>query len=191
MPQQLVDNLVLKWTEVINTAPQSGVVISPTKDWICLAIRLPNEIFCLLPNYAQSQLFYKVPLHPLDFFFGKFCSLYPCSNILRILCPINGLYTDGSKTEHGVGAVFLVLTDDIWTYHWSAKLNDNNAVFQAELTALQEAVKYASHLPNHNTFKIHVDNRASTMASSNSKSTNQTARQIFKILLPNPRIKVS
>ncbi|GBN03043.1 hypothetical protein AVEN_232554-1 [Araneus ventricosus] len=29
------------------------------------------------------------------------------------------------------------------------------------------------------------------MASSNSKSTNETARKIYKILLPNPRIKVS
>ncbi|GBM70092.1 hypothetical protein AVEN_237199-1 [Araneus ventricosus] len=73
----------------------------------------------------------------------------------------------------------------------SNKLNDNNTVFQAELTALHEAVIYAFHLPNHNTFKIHVDNRASIMAYSNSKNTNQTAKQIFKILLTNPRIKVS
>ncbi|GBO01580.1 hypothetical protein AVEN_38257-1, partial [Araneus ventricosus] len=91
----------------------------------------------------------------------------------------------------GVGAAFCVLTNDIWAYQWSAKLNDNNTVFQAELTALHEAVIYASHLPNHNTSKIHVDNRASIMASSNSKSTNETARKIFKILLSNPRIKVS
>ncbi|GBM64511.1 hypothetical protein AVEN_215882-1 [Araneus ventricosus] len=103
---------------------------------------------------------------------------------------IINIFTDGLKTEHGVGAAFCVLTNDIWTYQWSAKLNDNN-VFQAELTTLHEAVIYASHLPNHNTFKIHVDNRASIMASSNSKSTNQTTRQIFKILLINPRIKVS
>ncbi|GBN93704.1 hypothetical protein AVEN_14714-1 [Araneus ventricosus] len=72
----------------------------------------------------------------------------------------------------------------------SAKLNDNT-VFQAELTALHETVIYASPLPNHNTSKIHVDNKASIMASSNSKSTNETARKIFKIILTNPRIKVS
>ncbi|GBM49341.1 hypothetical protein AVEN_148670-1 [Araneus ventricosus] len=80
---------------------------------------------------------------------------------------IINIFTDGSKTEHGVGAAFFVLTNDIWAYQWSAKLNDNNTVFQAELAALHEAVIYASHLPNHNTSKIHVDNRASTMASSN------------------------
>ncbi|GBM96144.1 hypothetical protein AVEN_200540-1, partial [Araneus ventricosus] len=50
------------------------------------------------------------------------------------------------KTEHGVGAAFCVSTNDIWAYQWSAKFNDNNTVFQAELTALHEAVIYASHL---------------------------------------------
>ncbi|GBM53799.1 hypothetical protein AVEN_180450-1 [Araneus ventricosus] len=92
---------------------------------------------------------------------------------------IINIFADGSKTEHGVGAAFCVLTNDIWANQWSFKLNDNNTVFQAELTAFHEA--YASHLLNHNTFKISVDNRASIMSSSNSKSTNQTTRQIFKL----------
>ncbi|GBM86152.1 hypothetical protein AVEN_48298-1 [Araneus ventricosus] len=72
---------------------------------------------------------------------------------------IINIFTDGSKTEHRVGATFCVLTNDIC--QWSAKLNDNNTVFQVELTALLEAVKYASNLPNHTTCKIYVDNRAS------------------------------
>ncbi|GBO38492.1 hypothetical protein AVEN_10224-1, partial [Araneus ventricosus] len=75
-------------------------------------------------------------------------------------------------------------------YQWSAKLNDNNTVFQNELTALHEAVIFTTHLPNHSTSKIHVET-ASIMASSNSKSTNETARKSFKILLTNPRITVS
>ncbi|GBM21840.1 hypothetical protein AVEN_32834-1 [Araneus ventricosus] len=83
---------------------------------------------------------------------------------------IINIFTDGLKTEHGVGAAFCVLTNDIWTYQRSSQLNNNNTVFQAEFTALDEAVICASHLPNHNTFKIHVDNRASIMASSDSKS---------------------
>ncbi|GBM46485.1 hypothetical protein AVEN_78880-1 [Araneus ventricosus] len=53
---------------------------------------------------------------------------------------IINIFTDVSKTEHGVGAAFCVLINDIWAYQWSAKLNDNNTVFQAELTALHEAV---------------------------------------------------
>ncbi|GBL96423.1 hypothetical protein AVEN_43735-1 [Araneus ventricosus] len=42
---------------------------------------------------------------------------------------IINIFTDGSKTEHGVGAAFCVSTNDIWAYQWSAKLNDNNTVF--------------------------------------------------------------
>ncbi|GBO42118.1 hypothetical protein AVEN_39740-1 [Araneus ventricosus] len=61
------------------------------------------------------------------------------------------IFTDASKIEHGVGAAFLVLTNDIWAYQWSAKRN-YNTVFQAEITALHEAVIYTTHLPNHNTF---------------------------------------
>ncbi|GBN68708.1 hypothetical protein AVEN_233433-1 [Araneus ventricosus] len=129
-------------------------------------------------------------IHPSELLKPKQISLEDGeANIARK--DIKNIFTDGSKTEHGVGAAFCVLTNDIWTYQWSAKLNDNNTVFQAELTALHEAVIYASNLPNHNTFKMHVDNRASIMSSSNSKSTNQTASQIFKLLLTNPRIKVS
>ncbi|GBM80648.1 hypothetical protein AVEN_87028-1 [Araneus ventricosus] len=88
---------------------------------------------------------------------------------------ILNIFIYGSKTEHGVGAAFCVLTNDIWAYQWSAKLNDNNTVFQAELIALHEAVIYASHLPNLNTSKINVDDRASIMASSNSKSTDENS----------------
>ncbi|GBM57522.1 hypothetical protein AVEN_97638-1 [Araneus ventricosus] len=60
------------------------------------------------------------------------------ANIVRK--DIINIFTDGSKTEHGVGAAFCVLTNDIWAYQWSAKLNGYNTVFQAELTALHEAV---------------------------------------------------
>ncbi|GBO32649.1 hypothetical protein AVEN_22214-1 [Araneus ventricosus] len=86
------------------------------------------------------------------------------------------------NTELGQdGEAFCVLTNDIWAYQWSAKLNEKSTVFPSELTAFHEAVKYVSYRPNHNTFKMHVDNRSRIMASSNSKSTNQTARKIFKI----------
>ncbi|GBL72152.1 hypothetical protein AVEN_24153-1, partial [Araneus ventricosus] len=39
------------------------------------------------------------------------------------------IFTDDSKTEHGVGAAFCVPTNDIWAYQSSAKLNGNNTVF--------------------------------------------------------------
>ncbi|GBN56306.1 hypothetical protein AVEN_224540-1 [Araneus ventricosus] len=62
---------------------------------------------------------------------------------------IINIFTDVYKTEHGIGAAFCVLTNDIWAYLWSAKLNHNYTVFQAELTALHEAVIYASAKPQY------------------------------------------
>ncbi|GBM80951.1 hypothetical protein AVEN_275447-2-1, partial [Araneus ventricosus] len=42
---------------------------------------------------------------------------------------IINIFTDGSKTENGAGAAFCVLTNDIWAYQWSSKLNGSNTVF--------------------------------------------------------------
>ncbi|GBM72740.1 hypothetical protein AVEN_67706-1 [Araneus ventricosus] len=44
-----------------------------------------------------------------------------------------GICTDDSKTEQGVGATFYVFEDLIIIYRFSAKLRDDNTVFQAEL----------------------------------------------------------
>ncbi|GBN20167.1 hypothetical protein AVEN_137824-1 [Araneus ventricosus] len=53
------------------------------------------------------------------------------------------IYTDGSKTERGVGAAFCVLTDDNITHKWSTRLSLRNTVFQAEILALLKAVEHA------------------------------------------------
>ncbi|GBN55948.1 hypothetical protein AVEN_109898-1 [Araneus ventricosus] len=154
-----------------------------------LRITLPPSIIDIQPQDLEMKAT-GLPIHPSDHLKpNEISSEDGEANIAQK--DIINISTNGSKTEDGVGAAFYVLTNDIWAYQWSAKLIVNNTVFQAELTVLQEAVIYTSHLPNHNTSKIHVDNRASIMASSNSKSTNETARKIFKVLLTNPRIKVS
>ncbi|GBM40405.1 ATP-binding cassette sub-family G member 1 [Araneus ventricosus] len=74
---------------------------------------------------------------------------------------IINIFTDGSKTKHGVRAAFCVLTNDIWAYQWSAKLNDNNTVFQAELTALHEAVDDCMEALG---LKEHQNNKASQLS---------------------------
>ncbi|GBN52825.1 hypothetical protein AVEN_27729-1 [Araneus ventricosus] len=135
-----------------------------------LRISLPPNITDIQPQDLEMKAT-GWSIHPSDLLEPKQISLEDGeANIARK--DIINIFTDGSKTEHGVGAAFCVFTNDIWAYQWSAKLNDNT-VFQAELTALHEAVIYASHMPNHNTSKIHIDNRASIMASSHSKSTNE------------------
>ncbi|GBN61488.1 hypothetical protein AVEN_54704-1 [Araneus ventricosus] len=51
------------------------------------------------------------------------------------------IYTDGSKTEKGVGAAFCVLIDVNITRRWSTRLSLRNTVFQTKFLALEHAVK--------------------------------------------------
>ncbi|GBM92241.1 hypothetical protein AVEN_203046-1 [Araneus ventricosus] len=57
------------------------------------------------------------------------------------------IYTDGSKTEKGVGAAFCVLAAVNITHRWSTRLSLRNTVFQAEILALLKAVEHAVTLP--------------------------------------------
>ncbi|GBM54123.1 hypothetical protein AVEN_119852-1 [Araneus ventricosus] len=100
------------------------------------------------------------------------------------------IYTDGSKTERGVGAAFCVLTDVNITHRWSTRLSLRNTVFQAEILALLKAVEHAVSLPTQQ-LTILVDNQASINSEANPKSHNSIARKIFKLLHSHPHIRVS
>ncbi|GBN44285.1 hypothetical protein AVEN_211382-1 [Araneus ventricosus] len=100
------------------------------------------------------------------------------------------IYTDGSKTERGVGAAFYVLTDVNITHRWSTRLSLRNTVFQAEILALLKAVEHAVSFPTQQ-LTILVDNEASINSAANPKSHNSIARKIFKLLHSHPHIKVS
>ncbi|GBL90695.1 hypothetical protein AVEN_219360-1 [Araneus ventricosus] len=76
-------------------------------------------------------------LHPSEHLQPKQISLEDGESNIAQKDIIN-IFTDGSKPEHGVGADFCVLTNGTWIYQWSVKLNDNNTVFQAEITVLHE-----------------------------------------------------
>ncbi|GBL86609.1 hypothetical protein AVEN_194858-1 [Araneus ventricosus] len=90
-----------------------------------------------------------------------------------------------------VGLAFCAFSNNTWTHQWTANLIENYRAFQAELSVLKEAVNYAITQPSNRTIVIHVDNRASILASSNPKSTNHTARKIFHIFLSHPNIKIT
>ncbi|GBN33194.1 hypothetical protein AVEN_28472-1 [Araneus ventricosus] len=100
------------------------------------------------------------------------------------------IYTDGSKTERGVGAAFCVLTDVNITHRWSTRLSLRNTVFQAEILALLKAVEHAVSLPTQQ-LTILADNQASINSAANPKSHNSIARKIFKLLHSHPHIRVS
>ncbi|GBM86393.1 hypothetical protein AVEN_271684-1 [Araneus ventricosus] len=71
------------------------------------------------------------------------------------------IYTDGSKTEKGVGAAFCVLTDVNITHRGSTRLSLRNTVLQAEILALLKAVEHAVALPTQQ-LTILVDTQGSS-----------------------------
>ncbi|XP_055944563.1 uncharacterized protein LOC129975528 [Argiope bruennichi] len=107
----------------------------------------------------------------------------------RSFFDVNGIYTDGSKTEKGVGAAFCVFQNGYPTTTWTSKLAEYNTVFQAEILALYKAVNYIRSTST--TTTIYVDNKASIQAAANPKSKNRKAREIFKILSSNININLS
>ncbi|GBM87178.1 hypothetical protein AVEN_78693-1 [Araneus ventricosus] len=100
------------------------------------------------------------------------------------------IYTDGSKTEKGVGAAFCVWSGQNIVYRWLAKLQDYNADFQAELLALKHAADHVTGLP-HQPLTILVDNQMSVQTAANPRSRNTTAREICKSLITNKHIHIS
>ncbi|GBM75475.1 hypothetical protein AVEN_54075-1 [Araneus ventricosus] len=100
------------------------------------------------------------------------------------------IYTDGSKTEKGVGVAFCVWSEQNIVSRWLAKLQDYNIVFQAELLALKHATDHVTSLL-HQPITILVDNQASVQAAANVRSRNTTAKEICKSLITNKYIHIS
>lgn len=96
------------WIDDANPAVHTGVTtwISPTKDWTFLASHLSHGHFCLLFSCDGSYLFNKVTFLSFDFFFWKFCSLFPYICILGIssydLCWFGVLLHDITFKKHPV-----------------------------------------------------------------------------------------
>ncbi|GBL93871.1 hypothetical protein AVEN_153631-1 [Araneus ventricosus] len=93
----------------------------------CLRISLPSHITDIQPQYLKMKAT-GWSLHPSENLQPKQISLEDGEASIARKDIIN-IFTYGSKTEHGVGTAFCVLTNDIWSYQWSSKLNYSNAVF--------------------------------------------------------------
>ncbi|GBM64577.1 hypothetical protein AVEN_56551-1 [Araneus ventricosus] len=73
----------------------------------------------------------------------------------------------------------------------SRPVGENWTVFQAELIALRESIKFAKNLNTDQNIKIPVDNKASILALSNLKTPNKIAQEISKILLDHSNIDIT
>jgi ribonuclease HI len=76
-------------------------------------------------------------------------------------------YTDGSKTDYGTGAGFVVYHRKEVVNYCSFKLNDNATVFQAEITAIKQVADYLSAVKGVKFVKILVDSQAALLALEN------------------------
>jgi ribonuclease HI len=97
-----------------------------------------------LPFLTNKQILIKKPAyhlrpHQIDFSFSLTDS-HTNSNL--------NIYTDGSKSDDGVGAAFVVYHNKTLLFQNSLKLNPEATVFQAEIQAIHEALTWLESFQN-------------------------------------------
>lgn len=97
--------------------------------------------------------------------------------------PKDGLYTDGSKTNDGVGAAWVRLKSESAQASWSATLQKHNTIFQAEALALKAAIQEAIQF-NEFPIKIYSDSNSVLESLKNHKERNKEIQEI-QILMNN------
>ncbi|GBN25697.1 Retrovirus-related Pol polyprotein from type-1 retrotransposable element R1, partial [Araneus ventricosus] len=99
---------------------------------------------------------------------------------------VKAIYTDGSKTNEGIGSAYCILENYGIIASWQGKLDRSNSVFQAEILAIRMAIEAASSL--HRPIKIWTDSLSSLMAILNPKSHHSIVREIQTLLLSHKHI---
>ena len=87
------------------------------------------------------------------------------------------IYTDGSKTDHGVGAGFVIYHKNRRIHTESIHMPDTSTVFQAEIEAISHACQYAlANLKELNIryIKILSDSQATIKALNKPRLTSQS-----------------
>ncbi|XP_067123772.1 uncharacterized protein [Centruroides vittatus] len=92
------------------------------------------------------------------------------------------VYTDGSKTDEGVGAAFVVFKHGKELTNRQYKLDGRCSVFQAELLALKMAVKYYSDKMSDEDVTMCSDSRSAIDALKQFKDSNHLAMEIKNII---------
>jgi ribonuclease HI len=87
------------------------------------------------------------------------------------------IYTDGSKINGKVGAAFIALKGNDFCYEWQGRLRPQNSVYQAELAALHNALKWLSRQDEEEAF-ILSDSKSSLQALNNFEHKNPQVQAI-------------
>ena len=93
------------------------------------------------------------------------------------------LYTDGSKTETGVGAAFLAITPQMEILHQQQiKLAPHCSIFQAEALAIYHAILWAISSTDHPILHIYTDSQSCALALKDIHTTHHILHQIHNSL---------
>lgn len=102
----------------------------------------------------------------------------------------NTIYTDGSKTDQGVGCAFVAYRNNNKVTSHKFTLNKNNSVYQSELLAILKAVQWSVE----NKFipvTIFSDSKSALQGIQIFKQKNNLIKRIQSLLLENPTIYLS
>ena len=95
------------------------------------------------------------------------------------------IYTDGSKTENGVGADIVIYYKSNRIYKESFKLPDSSTVFQAEILAIQKGAEYVVSIINENKvnyIKLLTDSQAAILALNKTSIKNKSVWNTIEAL---------
>ena len=91
------------------------------------------------------------------------------------------IYTDGSKSEHGTGCAYVIFQSPNTIEKGQSKLSKDNSVFQAELLAIRNSLRYLFQLPissTLSTINIFSDSLSSLQAVEDYNTQNPLAIEI-------------
>ncbi|GBM70707.1 hypothetical protein AVEN_64644-1 [Araneus ventricosus] len=101
----------------------------------------------------------------------------------------NSTFTDGSKNNEGTGSAFCYIdNNEKITKEWQGQLHLDNTVFQAELLAILQAIKF--HLTTSSAIQIWTDSLSSLQAIDNPISSHPLVKEIQQLLHQNDLIYV-
>src|SRR5699024_6908174 len=92
------------------------------------------------------------------------------------------IYTDGSKTDVGVGCAFVVYEGNEEIHCEKYKLPSYCTVFQADHLAIKLALEFAEMYGLEGTFRLYSDSLSGLMALRDLNSTTELVRNIHDIL---------
>jgi ribonuclease HI len=99
-------------------------------------------------------------------------------NIVQEITDQHIIFTDGSKSEAGVGAGYCYVLNDLVLKEAKFKLANYCSVFQADLFAIQCALKYINKNINNKSITISTDSQTMLKAL---KDVNSTTHLVYEI----------